>query len=484
VKITGGGKEERVVVEFTSAGADGSERLREVLLTYPRVVINLHENGSYEMADLVLLESRELIINGRGATVSVLPGTTASSLLSIVDPERVGISNLTFSGGYPAGTVTDYMVKVCAISGRTESIKFNGVRFEDGNGGGLNVSDAYLNWHNDEKRGAKKVTVTDCHFRNVGLYAGVNIRGNHQDVLIDSCTGTDPLARQHPSRGKMIEVSAEVADPNATLKNVTISNCRIFDANKAYFAQKVRNLRFINNRAHRLGHNPVFYANGKPVGVVALKIDDLGAGNYALVEGFTVTETADLAYRQAISLEESPEVGQTEGVIIRNVDVDAGIRLGASGNHRVEGGRMINESLTLIAEGNVVSKMVFTGVNGKPDGVIVHSANSTVQNCTFIESQIKLLNTAKRTTISGCVRVGVKLTRFIVIDINRPDVPISVFLENIIVPEQVICIWSGGVPDQSVNMKVTLGKGMKKVRVHENISKKAILSPVGSTKKW
>lgn len=282
----------------------------------------------------------------------------------------------------------------------------------------------------------------------------------------------------------MIEVSAEVADDKAFLKKVTISNCRVYDANKAFFAQQVKEFIFLNNSAHRLGHKPAYYENGNPVGVVALKIDDLGAGNYALVDGFSVTETAILPYRQAISLEQSAGVSLTQGVYIKNFNFDAGIRLKGEGSHQVSGGEIVNGAIILMTQDNEINDVTFHGVAGAWDGIVVQAPDNTITNCTFDNSQIKLLHPAKRTTIVGCERKGNAMDRFILIDLNKPENPISLFLDNLRVPEGVEGLWSGGKPDQSNNLEVFLGPGAQQLKIHKNIRAKGTLRKIMNKKSW
>lgn len=474
-----------VEVEFTAVSQDQSERLIEVLRTYPRLKLRLFPGAKYFLGDLTLDQNTELVIEGRGATIQLGEGKQVNSLLTIIDPKSVSVNDLTFSGSFPKGKVSDYLVKIQTANEGTERLVFEGVTFKDGDGGGLRVYDYYDRSRKSKSYGgAQDIQVKNCHFNNVGLYAGVNIRGNQPKVLIDGCTGTDPLSRQHFSRGTMIGVSAEVADPKASLGQVTISNCRVYDANKAFFAQKVKDLKFVNNAVHRLGHRPVYYENGKPVGVVGLKIDDLGVGNHALVEGFSVTETAMLPYRQAISLEQSMGVGVTTGVLIKDTDADAGIRLRGGGNHQVIGGQISKGSITLMSSGNEISQVTFNGREKARDGVVVQAPDSKITDCTFINSQIKLLHPAKRTSIVGCERKGKETGKFVVIDLNKPDNPLSIFLADLTVPEGVEGIWSGGIPDQSKNMQVILGPGTQSLKIHKYVKDKGVLQKTMKKKPW
>ena len=437
-----------------------SNYVNSLFAKYNKIHLTLDEGIIYYYGDLVAFNNSLVIIDGNNATIRIPDGQAVQSLIKMVDIGEVVIHDVTFEGNYINAECENYLIKIHTPSNVTKSIVIDNVSVVDADNGGMMIQNIYKPYgYKDWDCGAENVTISNCEFHNVGKFAAINIRGSHKSVLIENCIGTDRLSRQHFSMGKMFEFSAEVGQPSDMVGKVLIKNSSIIASNKGLFAQQVEDFQVKNFRVDSMGVKPVYYPNSqKPVGVVAIKIDDLGLGNTAVLDSFFVTNTAKSPYRVFLAIEESDVIGHTSKVRVNYFESDVTIRLGASGNHEILGGKIYDASISFISKHNLVQNVKFYG---REDhfGIQLIDTNNSIKDCSFYNSQIVNYKQAKANRLSNChLLQGDLIKHWILFDLNNPEDPNELSVENCSAVDGVVGIWSGGAPKQSKNLKLSISR--------------------------
>ena len=463
------------IILLKKGDQDQIKQLQQVVNLADSIIIKLDNNTKYFFGNISLINKKYVLIDGDGSEIYAPDSKEVVSLLTVIDAMELVLKNITFSGNDVKSKVQDYLVKVHTPSDKTKKIVLNNVHFKDSNKGGIMIQNIYPHYpYKNWTAGADTILIENSSVSNIGLASGIQIRGSHKYVEIMNCSGSDKDKTMHPTSGAMFGISAEVNEKSDEVGQVIIKNCIVKDANKAFFAQKVKHITFKNIRVDSLGHNPNYYKNGQPIGVVALKIDDLGYGNKAIVDSFYVTNTAPLPYRIFMALEESDKIGHTSNVLVNYFESDVGIRLGASGNNIVNSGILSGGSIDFLSENNVVSNLrVFR--EQPSNGVKILASNNYLKDCIFKNSNIVVYKNTVGNHISNCHLVKAEgMNAFIGLDLNNPDNPNEILIENCSVPDGILGLWSGGVENQSKNLNVTI-RNSKNFKVHKYIKKKAKL---------
>lgn len=425
------------------------------LLPGSDVKIILDSSAEYSI-DALEYQGGKIEIVGNRSIIRIKDSTEGRFMMRFVDPEVLKVSNVIFDGNYEAADLDDYLIKVHTPSNRTGKVSFEGCVFRNSDSGALMIQNNFPPLHINWDAGADTISIVSCIFDNVGLYEGLHVRGSHRVVLMEKCFGTDPLGRQHYSKGKMFSFSAEVKEDRDEVHSVQIRNCRIKNANKGLFVQKVRNLKVQSFHIDSLGHNPVHYEDGREVGVVGIKIDDLGFGNIATLDSFVMSSTANLDYKVALSLEESSNIGHTSNVTLTNFNTDATIRLGAAGRNMVANGLIQESSIDVLSADNEIKNVTFTSTS-RSSGIRCFQSRNYIHDCLFLRSNVFIFRKAKDNILENChLRDSGGVRRFIVVDLNNPDNPVSLTIRNCSVPEGVLGVWSGGNPDQSTGLSLDI----------------------------
>ncbi len=456
-------------IVFKYKPKDQSQEFQTILNSKKDVFIIFEEQKTYKLSNIYSTNESAIVLIGRNSTI--IPAKTESKepIFTFINPRKIKIENLTISGNSPYNKIKNYLVKIHTPDNKTNKIVFSNVNFIDGDKGGLMIQNILpkerkRNWFG----GADTVLILDCKFMNFGNNSGLQIRGSHKNVLVDNFYGSDSLSRL--KTGAMIGVSAEVGIQEDNVGNVIIRNSKISKCNKGLFAQKVQSITYKNILIDSMGHKPLYYNDGRVMGVVGIKIDDLGYGNRAVLDSIFVTNTADLPYRIFLALEESQNIGHTANVEVKYFESDVGIRLGASGNHRVLGGKLTNAGIDFLSEGNSVSNVSFS--NFKSAVKFLHS-NNKISNSKFFDSNIVVFKNIQDVKIDNChVLKANKIKAFIVFDLNDPNNPNEVSITNSSAPENIYGIWSGGVAKQSKNLKLQIDK-KSNLLIHNYVLEKA-----------
>jgi hypothetical protein len=167
---------------FKHKKRDQSNELQQVFNQNKNLTLVLEANKKYFVSNIVVSNFQYLEIKGNGSSLIVKKGTKANSILTLIDPTNVELTNLTFSGNYPLANTSDFLLKIHTPNDNTKNILIENVIFRDGDAGGVIVQNIYSkgqkrNW----KAGADRVVIKNCQAINTGLFAGFQIRGSHKE---------------------------------------------------------------------------------------------------------------------------------------------------------------------------------------------------------------------------------------------------------------------------------------------------------------
>lgn len=453
---------------FKNSYGDQSIELQKILNTYSDVIIKLEREKEYFFSDIFVNSSKRVIIMGNNSRILPAKKYNNNSIFTFVDIGVVKIVNCTLSGGYPTQNVDNFLVKVHTPKNITQLVHIENVDFIDGSGGGIkiqNIHNKYENWNS----GAKNIFISNCKFINYGLDAACSIRGSHKNVHIENCFASDPLGRQE--KGHVFDITAEVDIIDDCVGNVEIQNVKMdYIRLEGIFIQKVKRITVdgFNVRYIGLDINGGSYINN------AMKIDDLGLSNRAIIKNVTVENSGEKAFA-GIAIEESPGQGHTSHVILDNVNSDRLIRLGASGNHTIQNSTIQNSELQFLSNDNRAKNIIFKNDVLKKSVYFAQFRDNSLLDCEFTNALIEIGPEAQNIHLEQCsLNTSFPAVYFIAIVLNNPQKPNIVSIKNCSTPENIFGIWSGGLPELSKNIELTISnRNRSKFQVHHHLLKES-----------
>lgn len=453
---------------FHCKKGDQSQELQQILNRNRDIIIKFENDKKYYFSDIVVMHNNNFTLLGNRSTIFPYKRDSNRPIFTFVDSKNIEIRDFDISGGYPNQNVNNYLVKVHTPNNVTKKITIEGVNFFDGNGGGImiqNIFNRYEHWES----GADSVIVVDCKFINFGQQAACAIRGSHKNVFIESCFASDPYGRQFG--GHVFDITAEVDINQDCVGNVYVKNVKTeYIRLEGLFFQKIKKLQVDGFYARYTGLD----INGNSYINNAIKVDDLGYGNKAIIKNVIVKESGEKAFA-SVSIEESPGQGQTSGVILDSINVDRLVRLGASGNHAISNSNIYNSELQFLSNYNVANNIKFYNDKLMKSVYFAQFKENKILNSIFFNALIEIGTEAQQVFIENCSLItNLQATYFIAIVLNNPNKPNIVSIKNCFAPENVYGIWSGGVRQASRNIELSVSNLNKnQFLIHDHLIKES-----------
>lgn len=457
-------------IYFKAKPGDQSAEFELLLNRSKDIIIVLDQEATYLLSDIHVNNNKNIQIIGNNSIIYPYKEESKAPIITCIDPKVFKIVNCTISGGHPNKKIENYLVKLHTPNDKTSLIDISDVNFIDGDGGGLMIQNIYNKFEGWEA-GADTVIVSSCTFLNYGNHAACAIRGSHKAVFMDSCFASDPYGRQTGSH--VFDFTAEVDINQDCLGFVSVKNVKTeYVRLEGLFFQKIKNLQVDGFYARYTGQD----IKGNSYINNAIKVDDLGYGNKAIIKNVMVEESGDKAFA-SVAIEESPGQGHTSGVRLDSLDVDRLVRLGASGNHKVSNSTINNSELQFLSSNNVAQNIQFTNSTLKKSVYFAQFQDNKIYNSNFFNSLIEIGPEAKQVLIENCTLItNLKATYFIAIVLNNPSKPNIITIKNCTVPPNIYGVWSGGVQNASKNIELLISnKNRNQFLIHEHLIKESKL---------
>jgi len=188
-----------------------TEAFLRMLSKRTHLTVILGSGKTYIIEEIVIDKKEQIKIVGNGSVLKLARGSTANSLLTVVDPGELDISNLTFEGNYHEGRLLKDLLSVFTPNFATKTVKLDSLVFRNSTAGGVRIHNIYPDYKSPNFRsGAEEVLITNCIATNTGTEPCFYIRGSHKSVKLINCIGEDPLSRQKRHGGAIFGISAEV----------------------------------------------------------------------------------------------------------------------------------------------------------------------------------------------------------------------------------------------------------------------------------
>lgn len=445
---------------------DQTRELEHVLATYNNVEIEFESGQTFIIGGVFDRKNRNISFLGTDVIIQTPDDYKGNSSFTFVDPKNLEIRGLTFDGNYRNSETAGHLLQVHVTGRKVGAIRIEDCIFMDADYGCIRIRNMgeFAAVKNVDS-GAQEIHVRNCIFANPGTNSALNIRGSHLNSLVQNCVGIDSLNRLHYSQGSMFGASADVISDDWVGK-LTFDNCVVRDSPKGFFAQKVRDLRIINCTVLEMGKRQSYYPDGRALGIVGLKIDDLGSEGRAIINGFTQLNSGSHEYKIAIALEQTEGIGSTQDVTILNCRVDSDIRIAGLGKNVVKNTVLLGSKISLLSPGNRVENCLFDNYVG----VAIFKSNNSIANCRFKNSGINIYRDAQFTQIKECSMQDCRERQnFILVDSGQ-DNNLELEITDCFTDKDCIGVKAGGLPKASSNIKIDLDmKRQAFFRIHEYI---------------
>ena len=441
---------------------DNTAEFQKLFNQYRNLTLELSENQVYKTKSLVISAAQNISINGNGSTLQLSQRSKYGFLLELIDLDQIHFQNINFKGIENENENAEYLLQVICSGSNTEKIVMDNCSIRDHNGGGIIFTNIFS--ENDLRKdflaGAENIYINNIVVVNTGNNSNVQFKGSHRNIEVDGLYASDPKGTQ--KKGALLGLSAEVTQKKDEMGKVHVRNAVFEKFNRsAIFLQKVNEALIENITIREAGFQPNFYKNKSMQGITMVKCDDLGMGNKAVFKNITIENSYNKTYTVFFSAEESARIGHTSGVVIDGFTTDAGMRLGASGNHIIKNGTMTGGFISLVSKNNLLDGIQFK-YKERTEALKVLSNNNTIKNLISENGFINIYPKQKGIEFENCHLKTKGQNYFMVLDANDPQDPNEISLINCSAPPGNLGIKSGGGPQKAFNVKIKMDEATHK----------------------
>jgi len=435
---------------------DNTATFQKLFDQYKNLNLELPKDQIYKTKSLVISDGQSISINGNGSTLQLSDRSKYGYLLELIDLDRIHLQNLNFKGIEKSDVHAEYLVQIVSSGSNTEIIQIDSCMLQDHNGGGIIFTNIFseVDRRKDYRAGAEKIIVKNSSVINIGNNSNVQFRGSHRNIEVDGLYASDPNGTQ--KKGALLGFSAEVSQRKDEMGTVRVKNSVFEKFNRsAIFLQKVNDALIENITIREAGFQPNLYKNKSKQGITIVKCDDLGIENKAVFKNITVENSYDKTYTVFFSAEESARIGHTSGVVIDGFTTDAGMRLGASGQHIIKNGTMTGGFISLVSEQNTLDGIQFK-YKERTEALKVLSSNNEIKNVISENGFINIYPKRKGILFENCHLKTKGQDYFMILDANDPQDPNEISLVNCSAPPGTLGIKSGGGPQKAFNIQIKM----------------------------
>lgn len=414
-------------------GKDESAIFQKYIDAHSSINITFSPGTIYLFRNIVIKDKSNVTLTcSSGSTNFYLADDDYSeSIISIINCTNVTINRINFNGN--EGTLTNYAVQI--IAQKSNSIKFQNCTICNVDSGGLLISNATKVYSLVRNQTASKsIVVSSCQVQNYGTKSAIQIRGSHQNVLVDNCFTSDPFGKQ--TEGAHFGFSAEVTYPDQIIGKLIVRNCNSRYSNRAsFFFQKVKNLLVENIEIVEAGKNQL----NIPSTLSAIKCDDL-CNESAVIRNVSIRDSAQFSTITGIALEQ--DKGVTQNVRLENIQSDSILRIGGGGSNKINICNL-TARMQLSSSNNVVSNAYF--ILPKFGSAIVVAGNSnSIRNSQFTNCSIEIQPKVVDTKIENSELLSTTGKHFVAVSLNDPNSPNTLSVIKCKCPIAINPVFSGG----------------------------------------